>query len=115
MVVNAGRMNANRRNSCRPRDGQQHCRHRSEIWKSCPNANELHRSLNRREPEDKRDQTKKAGKLSQKEALDIALTRKRIATAQANITQHLKMAGLHDVLHDMNNIMAEQRRSRNGS
>jgi|TARA_S200002703_G_scaffold3145_2_gene4604 hypothetical protein len=54
-------------------------------------------------------ETRKAGKLTQKEALDIALTRKRIATAQGNITEHLKMAGLHDVLHDMNHIMTEQR------
>jgi len=52
---------------------------------------------------------KHAGKLDQKSALDIALSKKRAATIQQQLADHLRMAGLHDVLHDMNQIMEEQR------
>lgn len=52
---------------------------------------------------------KHAGKLDQKSALDIALSKKRAATIQQQLADHLRMAGLHDVLRDMNNIMEEQR------
>lgn len=52
---------------------------------------------------------KHAGKLDQKSALDIALSKKRAATIQQQLADHLRMAGLHDVLRDMNQIMEEQR------
>lgn len=52
---------------------------------------------------------KHAGKLDQKSALDIALSKKRAATIQQQLADHLRMAGLYDVLHDMNQIMEEQR------
>jgi len=52
---------------------------------------------------------KHAGKLDQKSALDIALSKKRAATIQQQLADHLRMAGLHDVLNDMNQIMEEQR------
>ena len=85
MVVNAGRMNANCRDSRRPRDGQQHCRHRSEIWQSCRNANELHRSLDGREPEDQRDLDKESWEI----------VSERGARYRANTETHCDRAGEH--------------------
>jgi hypothetical protein len=49
------------------------------------------------------------GKMNQKEALDIALAKKRTQTIQTQIRDHLMMAGLTDVLQDMDRIMSESR------
>jgi hypothetical protein len=54
---------------------------------------------------------KHAGKLDQKSALDLALSKKRARTIQQQLADHLMMAGLHDVLKDMNQIMDEQRQA----
>lgn len=54
-------------------------------------------------------EAKHHGRLSQKEALDIALAKKRTATIQAEVRDHLMLAGLTDVLQDMDRIMAESR------
>ena len=48
-------------------------------------------------------------KFSQKEALDIALAKKRCQTIQTQIRDHLMMAGLNDVLQDMDKILSESR------
>ena len=47
--------------------------------------------------------------MSQKEALDIALAKKRCQTIQTQIRDHLMLAGLNDVLQDMDRIMSESR------
>ena len=52
---------------------------------------------------------KNHGRMSQKEALDIALAKKRTQTIQTQIRDHLMMAGLNDVLQDMDRIMSESR------
>ena len=52
---------------------------------------------------------KNHGRMSQKEALDIALAKKRTATIQGQIRDHLMMAGLNDVLQDMDKMMSESR------
>ena len=49
------------------------------------------------------------GRMSQKEALDIALAKKRTQTIQTQIRDHLMMAGLNDVLQDMDRMMSESR------
>jgi len=49
------------------------------------------------------------GRMSQKEALDIALAKKRTQTIQTQIRDHLMLAGLTDVLQDMDRIMSESR------
>jgi len=49
------------------------------------------------------------GRMSQKEALDIALAKKRCQTIQTQIRDHLMMAGLNDVLQDMDKILSESR------
>tara|TARA_R110002167_G_scaffold258889_1_gene465406 strand:- start:289 stop:738 length:450 start_codon:yes stop_codon:yes gene_type:complete len=49
------------------------------------------------------------GRMSQKEALDIALAKKRCQTIQTQIRDHLMLAGLNDVLQDMDRIMSESR------
>ena len=52
---------------------------------------------------------KNHGKMTQKEALDIALAKKRTQTIQTQIRDHLMMAGLNDVLQDMDKMMSESR------
>ena len=52
---------------------------------------------------------KNHGRMSQKEALDIALAKKRTQTIQTQIRDHLMMAGLNDVLQDMDKILSESR------
>ena len=52
---------------------------------------------------------KNHGKMTQKEALDIALAKKRTQTIQTQIRDHLMLAGLNDVLQDMDRIMSESR------
>ena len=54
-------------------------------------------------------EAKHHGRLSQKEALDIALAKKRISTIRGQIRDHLMLAGLTDVLQDMDRIMSESR------
>ena len=50
-------------------------------------------------------------KLDQKSALDMSLAKKRAKTVQTQIEDHLRMAGLTDVLNDMNRILEEQRQA----
>ena len=52
---------------------------------------------------------KNHSKMTQKEALDLALAKKRTQTIQTQIRDHLMMAGLNDVLQDMDRMMSESR------
>jgi len=49
------------------------------------------------------------GRMSPKEALNIALAKKRCQIIQTQIRDHLMLAGLNDVLQDMDRIMSESR------
>ena len=49
------------------------------------------------------------GRMSQKQALDLALAKKRTQTIQTQIRDHLMLAGLNDVLADMDKMMSESR------
>ena len=49
------------------------------------------------------------GRMSQKQALDLALAKKRTQTIQTQIRDHLMLAGLNDVLQDMDKMMSESR------